>query len=515
MLSGSAARRTARRAPRPPRLTLIAVSVAAAVVAVTLAGWQTPAQAAGPEAVDDAVTAVEDVPTTGNVLTNDSGEEIRAELTIAPVNGTVVLNADGSFTYTPNANYHGTDTFTYRARDESGAFDLATVTITIQPVDDAPTAAPDSYTTPQDTELVVPAPGVLGNDSDVDSSDLVVALRVPPAHGTLVLNANGSLRYTPSAGYAGTDSFTYATFDPEDLFDEATVSITITPAAPTNHAPVAQDGRTGTEQDTATTFDVDGLASDEDGDDLTYTKQADPQHGTVALSGTVFTYTPEAGFVGTDSFDYRATDPEGAFDTGTVTVVVSADTSPVAMPDSFVAVEGEVLSVDAPGVLANDTDPNDPTDALTAAVAGEPEHGALTLDPDGGFTYTPEPGYVGSDSFSYTANDPPVVVRGAPHARALARASAPATVTLSVTAASDPAPTDPAAPTGHTPDGTGPAPTDDPGVISSALPDTGAPAGMAGLLPLALALIAAGVVLARPRSVRVRAPKCEGSSSDV
>src|SRR5205814_352996 len=118
-----------------------------------------------------------------------------------------------SFSYTPAANYHGTDSFTYKANDGQADSGIATVNIAITAVNDAPVAVNDSYTTAEDTTLNVAAAGVLANDSDVDGDSLSAVLVSQPTHGTLTLNSDGSFSYTPAANYHGTDGFTYKAND--------------------------------------------------------------------------------------------------------------------------------------------------------------------------------------------------------------------------------------------------------------------------------------------------------------
>src|SRR5213076_3364781 len=102
---------------------------------------------------------------------------------------------DGSFSYAPAANYNGSDSFTYKANDGQADSGIATVSITITGVNDAPVAVNDSYTTTEDTTLTIAASGVLANDSDVDGDSLSAALVSPPTHGSLTLNTNGSFSY--------------------------------------------------------------------------------------------------------------------------------------------------------------------------------------------------------------------------------------------------------------------------------------------------------------------------------
>ena len=145
-----------------------------------------------PLAVDDAYTTTEDTPLTvvaPGVLGNDSdaeGDPLTAVLDTGPTNGTLALSDDGSFTYTPTLNYNGIVTFTYRASDGTDTSGTATVTITVVAVNDAPLAVDDAYTTTEDIPLTVPAPGVLGNDVDVNGDVLEAVLADDVATGTLL-----------------------------------------------------------------------------------------------------------------------------------------------------------------------------------------------------------------------------------------------------------------------------------------------------------------------------------------
>src|SRR5262249_31559572 len=130
----------------------------------------------------------------------------------------------------PAADYNGPDSFTYRANDGTLNSNVATVAITVNPVNDAPVAGNDGYSTNEDTALTVAAPGVLGNDSDADGDPLAAQRVSGPAHGTLTLNADGSFTYTPAAGFSGTDAFTYWASDGGAVSGVATVSVTVSPA---------------------------------------------------------------------------------------------------------------------------------------------------------------------------------------------------------------------------------------------------------------------------------------------
>src|SRR4029453_8801248 len=215
-----------------------------------------------PVAVNDSYGTSEDTPVTvpaPGVLGNDTdqdGNPLTAVVVSQPSNGTLALNPDGSFTYTPNANFNGTDSFTYRANDGTTDSNVATVTIAVGAVNDAPAAVNDSYSTNEDLALTIAAPGVLGNDTDQDGNSLTAVVVSQPSNGTLVLNADGSFTYTPNANFNGTDSFTYRANDGTTDSNVATVTIAV---GAVNDAPVAVNDSYGTTEDTPLTIAAPGV----------------------------------------------------------------------------------------------------------------------------------------------------------------------------------------------------------------------------------------------------------------
>src|SRR5206468_1815009 len=173
------------------------------------------------------------------VLANDSdveGDTLSAVLVSSPTHGTLTLNANGSFSYTPATNYNGSDSFTYKANDgQADSATNATVSITVTPVNDPPgtsggIVADDSYSTPEDIARASSSASVLANDTDVDDDPLTAILVSGPAHGTLNLSSDGSFTYTPALAYNGSYCLTYkAILGQADSPTNATVSITVTP----------------------------------------------------------------------------------------------------------------------------------------------------------------------------------------------------------------------------------------------------------------------------------------------
>jgi VCBS repeat-containing protein len=368
-----------------------------------------------PVAVNDNYTLAEDTAFTATlangVLVNDTDADnntLSAMVITAPAHGVLVFSSNGTFVYTPNANFNGSDSFTYQANDGLTNSNLATVSLTVTAVNDAPVAVNDSFATTSNTALTVPAAGVLANDSDVDSPTLTAIAVTQPSNGSLTLNSNGSLTYTPNAGFVGVDTFTYHANDGALNSNTATVSITV--SASINSAPVAvADSYTVTEDTPFTSTLANGLlANDTDADNNTLTAVivAQPSHGSLVLSpnGT-FIYTPSANFSGTDTFTYQANDGLTNSNPATVTLTVNGvNDAPVAANDSYSATAGGALTVTAAnGVLTNDSDVDSPV--LTAVIVAQPSNGAVTLNSDGSFTYTPNAGFLGVDTFTYHAND--------------------------------------------------------------------------------------------------------------
>lgn len=289
-----------------------------------------------PVAVDDAVTVDEDgvvTLTSPGVLANDydpDGDALTAALAGGPSHGTLTFGSDGALAYEPDPGFSGADSFTYNAVNPDGVTDLATVAITVNPVNDPPAANDDSYATTEDAPLSVAAPGVLANDIDAEGDALSTTIVASPSHGSVTLAADGSFVYTPATNYNGPDSFTYTAQDGV-AGDTATVALTISPV---NDAPTAAADTYATTSDQRLVVAAGGVLgndSDVDGDSLTAVLVSGPSHGDLTLSANGgFTYTPNPGFGGTDSFVYRASD--GTLAGGDVVVTLNvtfrAPTSP-------------------------------------------------------------------------------------------------------------------------------------------------------------------------------------------
>lgn len=363
------------------------------------------------------------------VLGNDSDAEslpLSAQLVSGPTHGVLAFNADGTFTYTPNTNFTGADTFTYLANDGLEASNLATVTLTVRSgPNQAPAAVVDTYNVNEDGVLVVPAlTGLLANDTDPELDGLTAVLASGPSSGTLELQSDGSFTFTPAADFFGNVSFTYAAND--GSLTSALATVTIQVAAQPDNPTAAVDSYFVPAGGVLSTSAANGVLandSDADGDGLAAVLLSPPANGSFNLNADgSFTYTPSPGFAALASFTYLARDTTGR-ESGPTTANITVNATPVVNADVYATDEDTPLVVGLAGsVLANDSDSDQ--DVLTALVATPPAHGVLSLNLNGSFTYTPAANYFGSDSFTYRANDG-------------LQDSSPATVTINVAAIAD------------------------------------------------------------------------------
>ncbi|MDK9426140.1 tandem-95 repeat protein [Vibrio parahaemolyticus] len=444
----------------------------------------------------DKTTVVEDTPTIIKVLGNDTFEGtdkvVSLDTNNGPANGTVSVNPDGSVTYTPNDNYHGTDSFTYIITS-GGVSESTTVEVNVTPVNDAPVAKDDIATTQEDTAVTI---DVLPNDSDVDGDELSIqSATVPEAQGKVEI-VDGKLVFTPAENFNGHAEITYTVTDGQ-LTDEAKVTVTVNPV---NDAPtikvdavesITEDAvntdtvvATLTVRDTDTSEDqltvslennsngyfvlvgdevkltqagVDAVNNDElnlkdltisasvsdgvnptanDSDSLivnrvndaptvenaiadqelsedfaTYTidlndafKDSDSalnfsvsgnSNVLVSIENGIATISPTADWNGSETLTFTATDPSGESISQTVNFTVAPVADIVA--DKATVVEDTPTIIK---VLGNDTFEGDGK-VVSLDINNGPANGTVSVNPDGSVTYTPNDNYVGKDTFTY------------------------------------------------------------------------------------------------------------------
>ena len=340
---------------------------------------------------------------------NQAGLAGTATLVSGPSHGTLVeFNADGSFTYVPDAEFSGTDLFTYVANDGSGDTNEAPVTITVAAVNDPPEAVADFYGVAEDGSLEVTAEeGVLKNDSDIDNAMILANLVDDVDHGVLDFDNDGSFTYTPDEDFFGTDTFTYQATDGNSV--SATVTVTITVNAVNDSPEVVNSQHTVAEDGALDVLAASGVlldATDPDGDNLSAVLGDAPDHGTLTLNTDgSFTYEPDADYYGTDSFTFRASDGTNQSGLGTVTITVDAEADPPsAVDDAFDVTGGDPVVLD---VLDNDTTAPDGVQTKTIiSVSQGSEGGEVTISSNGDeVTYTPSSAFSGTETFTYTIED--------------------------------------------------------------------------------------------------------------
>ncbi|KON52017.1 tandem-95 repeat protein, partial [Vibrio parahaemolyticus] len=444
----------------------------------------------------DKATVVEDTPTIIKVLGNDTFEGddqvVSLDTNNGPANGTVSVNPDGSVTYTPNDNYHGTDSFTYIVTS-GGVSESTTVSVDVTPVNDAPVAKDDIATTQEDTAVTI---DVLPNDSDVDGDKLSIeSASVPKEQGTVEV-VNGKLVFTPAENFNGDAEITYTVTDGQ-LTDEAKVTVTVNPV---NDAPtikveavesITEDAvstdtvlATLTVRDTDTPEDqltvslennsngyfvlvgnevkltqagVDAVNNDElnlkdlaisasvsdgvnptasDSDSLVVNRVNDAptvenaiadqvlsedfdaytidlnevfkdsdsslefsvsgnSNVLVSIENGIVTISPTADWNGSEILTFKATDPSGESISQTVNFTVAPVADIVA--DKATVVEDTPTIIK---VLGNDTFEGDDK-VVSLDTNNGPANGTVSVNPDGSVTYTPNDNYHGTDSFTY------------------------------------------------------------------------------------------------------------------
>ena len=385
-----------------------------------------------PVAANDSASTPEDTAVTIAVLANDSdpnGDALTSVLVSGPSHGSVTLNADGSFSYTPAANFNGADSFTYKASDGTADSNVATVNVTVNPVNDPPVAKNDGVNTnvnppvfdpavgftEEDTPLTIPGAALTANDTDVDQDNLSVEAVSNPVHGTVVLNDDGAITFTPDPNF-NTQNFDWAAFDyiVTDGNGGSDTGTNLIDVESVNDLPIANPDTAETDEDTP--IDITGfLDNDTDVESRIFVSSfgitsccGDVVYISAEDAGTdTFRFTPDPNFFGTFTFQYFIRDMSNglAANPGIITVTVHpVNDAPVAKDDS--ASTNEDIAVDI-NVLGNDTDVDNSAAQLSVAAGsiGVPAHGTAVLNANGTIKYKPAANYNGSDSFTYQASD--------------------------------------------------------------------------------------------------------------
>lgn len=368
---------------------------------VTISVANFPPTAPGQDLATDEDTAIALTLT----ATDPNGDILTYDIVAGPSHG-VLSGIAPNLTYTPHANFHGSDSFTFTAGDAALTSAAATVNLTINAVNDRPVATDKSVELAEDVSAAVALAGM-----DVETAVLNYTVVTAPAHGTLS-GTGPDLTYTPAADYHGPDSFTYTVDDGMLISAAALVSINVTAV---NDPPVVVSATVGVNEGATVAITV--TANDPDGDALTYTVLSGPTHGTLSGTAPNLAYHPPANFNGLDSFTLQANDGHVDSAPGTITIQVSnLNDPPVANAQSATVIEDTPQDITLTG-----TDPDG--DTLAYQIETAPAHGTLSGTAPN-LTYTPSANHHGADSFSFYVTDGTLQ-------------SDPATVSLAITPVND------------------------------------------------------------------------------
>lgn len=343
-----------------------------------------------PVANGDAIVVDEDnAASIISVLSNDSDADVGQVLSITNVSvpnngGSVTVNAGlTTVTYTPAADFNGTETFEYFVTDGAGGVNGAVVTVTVNPLPDAPVANDDVASTPEDTATVI---NVLINDTDADGDTLTVT-SATASTGSVSIDADGNLVYTPPANFNGPVTITYTVDDGNGGTDTATVTLTVTAV---NDDPVANDDVAVMNEDNSAVIDVLANDTDTEGDSLSVTG-ATATVGDVSINadGDLVVAPPE-NYNGPVTITYTISDGNGGTSTATVTVTVNSVNDAPVISDFSVDMNENTTAVIDVLAVASDAD----EDLLTISSATSAQ-GQVTVNPDGTISFTPDADFVG------------------------------------------------------------------------------------------------------------------------
>ncbi|MCG8007859.1 MAG: Ig-like domain-containing protein [Candidatus Thiodiazotropha lotti] len=354
------------------------------------------------------------------VLNNDTGlsdTPATVSLVTDVTNGTLILNGDGTFSYTHDGSSNLLDAFTYRVTDNDGQTSDASVSISVTPAVDAiPTANADTISLAEGgtaTTLVGGSATVLNNDTGLDDTPVTISLVTDVSYGALSLNSDGTFTYTHNGSENFTDSFTYRLTDNDGQTSDATVNITITPVS--DSLPVANDDSLSLAQGGTATTLTGGSATVLNNDTglsdtpATVSLVTDVTNGTLILNGDgTFSYTHDGSSNLLDAFTYRVTDNDGQTSDASVSISVipAIDAIPTANADTISLAEGGTATTLVGGsatVLNNDTGLDDTP--VTVSLVTDVNYGTLMLNSDGTFSYTHDGSNNLTDSFVYRVTD--------------------------------------------------------------------------------------------------------------
>ena len=363
---------------------------------------------------------------TERLLSNDvDGDRMIVAQVKDAVNGTVSLSSAGDVIFTPDENYNGPAGFTYVANTPDGGVDEARVTLTVTPVNDAPSARNDGeYETPEDQPFLIAASVLLQNDYDVDGDTLRLVSVTGSENLSVTLTDDGFVQVTPAAYYFGTSSFSYTVADPDGLLSAGTVTIKVLPV---NNAPLTTEDIYTQREDMPLVISVADLLAndfDPDGDPMTIVQVSSSSFvgngfgGAAELleNGTIL-FTPNQNFDGTAFFSYVVDDGQGAVSSGRVTIQMEpVNDNPIAQDDRYyptiftagnerlIGTEDTPLEISLVDLMRNDFDVEGL--ALKFENVSEAANGTIEITDHGTLIFNPDQDFWGEATFNYLVSDP-------------------------------------------------------------------------------------------------------------
>ena len=336
------------------------------------------------------ISTPKDTPVTFQMLITDLNDDVANGSDVIVVQPFQHGTASADKLYTPDPGFEGTDFRVWKWSDGKHESNLAIVTITVGNVgpNSAPVALDRTITVTEDTPITLTV-----TCDDADGDQLIYTLVDKPQSGSYRWLPPNTVIYTPTVDFVGTDAFTFRSHDGRDFSNVSTITLNVTAV---NDAPVALAQTISTTRNSNAAIDL--VAIDAESDPLTYTLVSSPTHGLLSGALPTLLYTPEANFVGDDSFQFQARDPQGAATVATVNItVLPTNTAPLAENLVLTTVQESAVAVN---LTASDVD----EDELAYTLVTSPTHGTL-IGAGTEWVYTPAANFIGVDSLTFKVTD--------------------------------------------------------------------------------------------------------------
>jgi VCBS repeat-containing protein len=346
----------------------------------------------------DTYTINEDQSISGNLSNGEydvEGNALSYSALQSTTGGILNLNTNGQFTYTPNPNWFGQESINVQVCDQQNGCAITPLVITVNSVNDLPTASAATLNTNEDAQL---SGSLASFTSDVETAQLLYSIQNQPASGLFNLSSDGSFNFTPQANFAGTLSASYQVCDASNACTTGIITINV---ASINDSPVATNPSLTINEDQSTSGVFSGI-TDIDNTNLTITITTPAQFGTFTLTNNAaYSYIPNANFFGNETITYSVCDPLGLCASGIITIQInSVEDVPVAIGESIAVIEGNLLSGD---VSVNDSDGD--SDPLIFELLSNVQNGTINFNSNGTFSYMPDNGFIGSETLAYLVCD--------------------------------------------------------------------------------------------------------------